>query len=61
MALYLGSSEKLRICANNVTCCLNVISDTYISNNAALLSSDRYTLKDSNGKYLLPNNSNRSE
>ena len=52
MALYLGSSEKLKINLNNITYYLNLFSETPITNGIRLLSSDGYTLKDSNGLYL---------
>ena len=52
MALYIGSSEKLKITSKNGKCCLRVITSTPITNNSKLLSSDNYILKDSNGLYL---------
>lgn len=48
MALYLGSSEKVKIISNNVKCILNIV---IVSNR--LLSSDNYILKDLNGLYLI--------
>ena len=41
MGLYLGNSENLKVNLNNT-----------ITNGIRLLSSDNYTLKDSNGLYL---------
>lgn len=52
MALYLGSSEELKVNLNGVVCCLNLSTSTPITNFISLLSSDNYTLKDSNGLYL---------
>ena len=52
MALYLGSSEKLKININGVVYCLNILFDTPIENGIRLLSSEGYFLKDSNGLYL---------
>lgn len=52
MALYLGSSEELKICLNSVEYCLNLYSTTPITNGIRLLSSEDYILKDSNGLYL---------
>lgn len=52
MALYLGSSEELKICLNGVEYCLNLYSTTPITNGIRLLSSEDYILKDSNGLYL---------
>ena len=53
MALYLGSSDKLKIVLNGVTCCLNLLSATPIANVIRLLSSDGYILKSSNELYLV--------
>lgn len=55
MALYLGSSEKLKININGVVYCLNLILDTPIENGIRLLSSDGLFLKDSNELYLTIN------
>jgi hypothetical protein len=52
MALYLGSSDKLKININNVTYYLNLFSTTPITKGIRLLSSEGYILKDSNGLYL---------
>lgn len=52
MALYLGSSEKLKININNVTHYLNLFFEAPITNGIRLLSSDGYILKDSNGLYI---------
>lgn len=52
MALYLGSSEKLKININNNVYYLNLFSENPITNGIRLLSSDGYILKDSNGLYL---------
>lgn len=52
MALYLGSSEKLKIVIDGVKCCINVFSETPIANGIMLLSSEGHILKDSNGLYL---------
>lgn len=52
MALYLGSSEKLKINLNNIAYYLNLYSNPPITNCVRLISSDGYVLKDSNGLYL---------
>lgn len=52
MALYLGSSDKLKININNVAYYLNLFSNIPITNGIRLLSSEGYMLKDSNGLYL---------
>lgn len=52
MALYLGSSDKLKINLDNAVYCLNIFSTIPILNGIKLLSSDNYILKDSNGLYL---------
>ena len=54
MALYLGSSEKLKINLNGVVYCLNLLTKTSPSNRIVLLSSDNCILMDSNGLYLVP-------
>ena len=57
MALYLGSSEKLKIISNNVKRILNISTAVDQSNNIRLLSSEGYILKDLNGLYLIPKES----
>lgn len=52
MALYLGSSDKRKIVLNGVAYRLNLFAETPITNFIRLLSSDNYTLKDTNGLYL---------
>ena len=52
MGLYLGNSEKLKVNLNNVIYRFNLFSENPITNGIRLLSSDNYTLKDSNGLYL---------
>lgn len=52
MALYLGSSEGLKIYLNGVEYCLNLYSTVPITNGIRLLSSEDYILKDSSGLYL---------
>ena len=52
MALYLGSSEKLKINLGNTVYVLNLFSEIPIINGIRLLSLDNYILKDSNGLYL---------
>ena len=52
MALYLGSSEKLKVVSDNVKYGFNLYSKTPITNGIRLLSSDNYILKDSRGLYL---------
>jgi hypothetical protein len=51
MALYLGS-EKVNVNLNGVQYYLNFFSEITITNGIRLLSSEGYTLKDSNGLYL---------
>lgn len=53
MALYLGSSGKLKINLNGVIYNLNMLSAEPIINGIRLLSSEGYILKDSNGLYLI--------
>lgn len=52
MGLYLGNSEKLKVNLNNVIYRFNLFAEIPITNGIRLLSSDNYTLKDSNGLYL---------
>lgn len=52
MALYLGSSEKLKVTINDIVYRFNLYSQTPITNGIRLLSSDGYTLKDVNSMYL---------
>lgn len=52
MALYLGSSDKLKINLNNVAYCLNLYSTTPITNGVRLLTLENYILKDSNDLYI---------
>ena len=52
MALYLGSSDKLKIILNGVIYYLNLYSTKPITNGIRLLSNDNYILKDSNGIYI---------
>lgn len=52
MALYLGSSNKLKINLDGVVYCLNLYSTTPITNRIRLLSLENYILKDANGLYL---------
>ena len=57
MALYLGSSHKLKINIGNIAYCLNAIFDESIEPSIRLWSSDNYILADANGVYLLPRDS----
>ena len=52
MSLYLGNSKKLKVNLNNVIYRFMLFSENPITNGIRLLSSDNYTLKDSNGLYL---------
>jgi hypothetical protein len=52
MALYLGSSEELKLILDGVVYRFNLFTSTPITNFIRLLSSDNYTLQDSNGLYL---------
>lgn len=56
MALYLGK-DAVKINLNGIVCCLNLFSLTPITNGELLLSSGDYILQDSNGIYLIPNDS----
>lgn len=51
MALYLGES-KISINNNRIKYLLNLFSEVPILNGLALLTSEGYLLKDSNGIYL---------
>lgn len=53
MALYLGSSEKLKLNMNNAVYLLNIFSRSSITNSIGLLSSENYILKSSDGLYLV--------
>lgn len=53
MAIYLGSSEKLNLNVDGVTCYINLFFETPAINKIKLLSFDGYLLKDSNGVYLI--------
>lgn len=55
MALYLGSSEKVKVILNGVVYYLNLFTTNPITNGIKLLSSDNYILRDSNGRYLTVN------
>jgi hypothetical protein len=52
MALYLGSSDKLKLVFNGEVCGLNLFPTTPIVDGNRLLSLDNYILKDFNGLYL---------
>lgn len=52
MGLYLGSDGKRKVIINGIVYCLNFIPETFIIYGIKLLSSDDYTLRDVNGKYL---------
>ena len=52
MALYLGSSEKLKVNVGGVRFSFKIFSTTPMLNGIPLLSSEGYILKDSNGLYL---------
>lgn len=51
MALYLGN-DKVKINLGNTKFCLNLFAEIPMLNGISLLSSEGYTLKDSNGLYL---------
>lgn len=53
MALYLGSSKKLKIQLEGVSFRLNIPTPSPITSDIRLLSSEGYILKDINGLYLL--------
>lgn len=52
MALYLGSSEELKINLDGVIYYLNLYSTTPITNGVRLLSKEGYILKDLKGLYI---------
>jgi hypothetical protein len=52
MALYLGNSGRLKINLGGVVYRLNLFSETPITNNGWLLSSDNYILQDSSGLFI---------
>ena len=52
MSLYLGNSKKLKVNLNNIIYRIKLFYENPITNGIRLLSSDNYTLKDSNGLYL---------
>lgn len=52
MALYVGDKEKRKVILDGVVYRLNLFTSTPITNFIRLLSSDNYTLKDSEGLYL---------
>lgn len=52
MALYLGSSEKQKIILDGVVYRFNLFTSAPVSDFIRLLSSDNYTLQDSDGLYL---------
>ena len=56
MALYFGS-KKQKIIIDGDYCCLELFSTTDVINIVRLLSSDGYILKDVNGVYLIPKES----
>lgn len=56
MALHLGS-EKVKLNLNGALYNLNLYSSTPIVETIRLLSSEGYILKDSNGLYLVPKES----
>ena len=52
MALFLGSSKKVKANIEGVTYRLNWISDPLITNGIRLVSSDGYLFKDARSVYL---------
>lgn len=54
MALYLGSSEKLKINLNNTICIMNIFSVLSNTDEMVLSSLDDCILKDFDGLYLSP-------
>jgi hypothetical protein len=56
MALYLGDN-KIKININGIKYYLNLFSSNLILNGVALLSSDNYILQDSEGIYLVADDS----
>lgn len=58
MALYLGSSEKLKINSDNAIYVMNIFSALLTIEETILSSSDGCILKDFNGLYLSPKEEN---
>ena len=56
MGLYLGK-DKVKINLNGKAYNINLIANLFIPKGVKLLSSDGYILKDSNGLYLIPKES----
>lgn len=54
MALYLGSSEKLKIALSGTTFRFHLPIEILITEAIKLMSFDNYILKDVNGLYLIP-------
>ena len=54
MALYLGSSEKLKVNFGNSACIMNIFSALSTIEGIILASSDECILKDFDGLYLSP-------
>ena len=53
MALYLGGDEiKRKVILNNIVYYFKLFTSTPMTNGIRLLSSDNYTLKDTDGLYL---------
>lgn len=52
MALYLGSSDKLKLYWDDTLYRFNLFTKTPITNGIRLLSFDNFILKDSSGLYL---------
>lgn len=52
MAVYLGSSEQLKVLIDNIPYYLIIAPSHYVFNDIMLLSNDNFILKDSNGLIL---------
>lgn len=55
MALYLGSSEKLKISLSDIICSCNFLFTTPVIEGIQLLTLDDCVLRDVNGLYLTVN------
>ena len=55
MGLYIGSSEKLKVTLSGAKCGIHIIDK--VNEIAKLFSADNYILKDSQGLYLVPKES----
>ena len=55
MGFYIGNSEKLKVTLSGAKCGIQIIDK--VKESAMLFSADNYILKDSQGLYLVPKES----